>query len=78
MLQTRENENQILKKDQFSKKQFPSVFEFFKLKAVMPLVEGALLCCEKSHKENFVLYQYLKYANMISSQRPKIMLGMNS
>jgi len=41
-------------------------------------MERALLCREKSHKKNFVLYQYLKYANMIASQRPKIMLGTNS
>lgn len=41
-------------------------------------MERALLCCEKSHKKNFVLYQYLKYANMKSSQGPKIMLGMDS
>lgn len=41
-------------------------------------MERALLHCEKRHKSNFVLYQYIKYANMISSQGPKIMLGMNS
>lgn len=56
---------------------FSSVFEFFYAQDCHAM-ERALLCCEKSHKKNFVLYQYLKYANMISSQRPKIMLGMNS
>lgn len=65
------------KEDPFLQTNFLLFLNFSKLKAVMQW-KRALLCREKSHKENFVLYQYLKYANMISSQRPKIMLGMNS